>query len=288
MMDYIMRPGILWLVIFNFHLSIHSQNFEETIKFADKQFELKNYQLAVKEYQRALFFAGGQQLDYLYQQIGHSFFINNQFEQALYFYELSYKTAANDSVKYERIFDRAVCFIKVGDYKHSILELTNLPESMTDYFRGRKNFYFAVSYFGLEDFKKSESYFIGLIPENEQDRRNEIAELFNKKKNLHRPNPHTAKMLSIFLPGSGQMYAGDVKNSLNSLLLTGSFVMLAIVMTQEYSILDAVLTAVPWFMRYHKGGYLSAKKIAQDKRAIRRDKTYKNILEIISDSKGVN
>jgi hypothetical protein len=284
-MKSIIKPGILWLMIFSFQLQIRSQNLEQTIKFADKQFELQNYQLAVKEYQRALFFAQGKQLDYLYQQIAHSYFVNKQFEQAIYFYELSYKTAINDSVKYERIFNKSQCYLISGDYNHSIYELMNLPDSLSTYFRDRKKFYFALSYFGLEDFKKSESYFLSLLPENEQAGRDEISKLFRQKKNLYRPNPNTAKTLSIILPGSGQMYAGDVKNSLNSLLLTGSFVMLGIVMTQEYSVLDAVLTALSWFTRYHKGGYLSAKKIAQEKRAIRRDKSYKKLLKIISDSK---
>ena len=274
-------------MIFNVNLIIKSQNLEETIKFADKQFEEQNYQLAVKEYQRALFFAGNQHLDYLYQQIAHSFFVNNQFEQALYFYELSYKTASADSIKYERIFDKSATYIKIGDYRHSIYELMNLPDSLPVYFAGRRTFYFAVSYFGSEDFKKSESYFLRLIPNDDIEKRNQISELFDKKKNLYRPNPQTAKIFSMILPGSGQMYAGDVKNSLNSALLTGSFVMLGVVMAQEYSILDAVLTAFPWFIRYYKGGYNSSKKIAQNKRAIRRDKSYKKLLKIVSDAKNI-
>jgi tetratricopeptide (TPR) repeat protein len=274
-------------MIFSFIFTAQSQNFEQTIQFADKQFELKNYQLAVKEYQRALFFSEGNQFDYLYQQIAHSFYINNQFEQALYFYDLSYKTAKNDSIKFERIFNRSLCFLKTNKFKQSIQELLNLTDSLSNYFNDRRNFYFAVSYFGLEDFKKSESYFLACLKNADKNARTEIEDLFGRKKNLYRPNPKTAKTLSMILPGSGQIYAGDVKNSLNSVLLTGSFVMLAIVMAQQYSILDAVLTALPWFTRYYKGGYANAKKIAQNKRAIRKDNTYKEVLQIISDSKKI-
>ncbi|NJO92881.1 MAG: hypothetical protein HC831_30855 [Chloroflexia bacterium] len=70
-----------------------AQNFEEIIHFADAQFAVENYQLAVKEYQRALFFSKGRKVDYLYRQIAHSFLANKQLDQAAYFYELSYKTA---------------------------------------------------------------------------------------------------------------------------------------------------------------------------------------------------
>ncbi len=284
-MKYIMKPGILWLMIFSLQFHSYSQNLEQTIEFADKQFAQQNYQLAVKEYQRALFFADGKKLDYLYQQIAHAFFINKQFGQALYFYELSYKTTKNDSIKTEIIFNKSQCYLLTGDYKHSEFELMNLKDSLSVYFTDRRKFYLAVSYFGMEDFKKSENYFLSLLPENEKEGRSEVYKLFHTKKNLYRPNPNTAKVLSMILPGSGQMYTGDVNNSLNSLLLTGSFVMLGVVMAQEYSILDAILTAFPWFTRYYKGGYLSAKKIAQNKRAIRRDKTYKKVLEIINESK---
>ena len=89
------------------HFQGFAQTLDETISFADEQFYLGNYQLAVKEYQRALFFSKGQHIDYLYRQIANSFFINKQYEQASYFYELSYKTSQTDSIKYEILFNKA-------------------------------------------------------------------------------------------------------------------------------------------------------------------------------------
>jgi len=241
--------------------------------------------LAVKEYQRALFFSKGTHIDYLYRQIAHAFFANKQLEQASYFYELSYKTATIDSIKYEIIINEAQCYLLSGNYNKALIELMNLPDSNNTYFKERQRFYFAVTYFGLEDFSKSEENFLGLLAIDDTISREKINALFSKKKNLYRPNPKTAKTLSTIIPGFGQMYSGDVKNSLNSILLTGGFVTLGFVMAKEYTIFDAILTSLPWFMRYHEGGYKKAYNIAQNKRAMRRNKTYKEILEIVENSR---
>lgn len=283
--NYIMRPGILWLMICSFQIQLQAQNLEETIDFADKQFNNGNYQLAVKEYQRALFFSKGTHVDYLYRQIAHAFFANKQLEQASYFYELSYKTTTIDSLKYEILFNEAQCYLLSANYNKALIELMNLPDSINTYFKEKQRFYFAVTYFGLEDFTKSEENFLSLLAIDDTISKEKINKLFSKKKNLYRPNPKTAKTLSTILPGMGQMYAGDAKNSINSLLLTGGFVALGFVMAKEYTIFDAILTSLPWFMRYHEGGYKKAYDIAHDKRAMRRNNTYKEVLEIIEITK---
>jgi len=285
MMKSITTLGILWLMICSFQHQAVAQNFTQIIDFADKQFIQENYQLAVKEYQRALFFSKGEKVDYLYRKIAHSFFANRQFDQAAYFFELSYKTAKIDSIKYEILFNKVQCYLLSQKYDLSLIELINLPENLDKYFSDKRSFYFAITYFGQENFKESETHFLNLVADNNFEAKERIKKLFSKKKNLYRPNPKTAKTLSIILPGAGQMYAGDVKNSINSLLLTGGFVTLGVFMAQEYTYLDAILTSLPWFLRYHKGGYSRAYSIAHKKRATRRNKTYKRILETVKDSK---
>ncbi len=56
-------------------------------------------------------------------------------------------------------------------------------------------------------------------------------------------------------------------------------------MAQEYTYLDAILTSLPWFLRYHKGGHNKAYSIAYKKRSTRRNHTYKQILEIVQKAK---
>jgi hypothetical protein len=272
--------GILLSTIFSLTTLLNAQTFEETIKFADSQFSQANYQLAVKEYQRALFFGSGRSSDYLYKQIANAFFKNKQFEQANYFYDLSYKTATDDSIKKELIFNKSQSYLLSGDFQKSVYELTSLGSNLSVYFNNKQNFYFAVSYFGLEDFKNSEMYFLNLT-EGRPEAQQEIRKLFNSKKKLYRPNPKTAKTLSRILPGSGQIYSGDLKNGLNSIILTGGLALLGVHMYSEYSLFDSFMSVFPWFLRYYQGGYNKAYEIAKRKRAFRRNLAYKQILKVL-------
>lgn len=285
MMNFIIKSGILFWMICNILTTVTiAQDLKETLKFADSQFESGNYKLALKEYQRVLFFNDGSNLQYIYEQIGSSFFFKKDFKKAAYYYELSYKTAKSESIKTEILFKKAACYMLDKNFKLATFELMNLPDSLDLQSTNRKNFYFAVCYWGLEDFEKSKSSFLNILPIDQVSARKEITLLFSKKRNLEKPNPKTAQILSIFLPGSGQIYSGDVKNGINSLALTGGIVLLGVYMTRYYSLFDAVLTVFPWFIRYHQGGYQGAKEIAQNKRAKKRNDTYQNILKVIQES----
>ncbi len=284
-MIFMKRLLILLWIIFNYVFPVNAQNLEESLAFADKQFEQKNYRLALKEYKRVLFFNTGKNIDYLYRQIASIYFVRHDYLNAAYNYELAYKTARNTEKKIDYIFKKASCYMLDNKFRMATFELMNLPDSSDNAFNARKNFYFAVCYWGLEDFDKAKEHFLAMIPANHPASRDEINTLFAKKKNLYRPNPKTAKIMSMILPGLGQFYSGDVKNGLNSLALTGGLVVLGIYMTEYYSFLDAFLTAAPWFMRYYKGGYQKAEQIARHKRDNRRNRTYKEILKIIAAQK---
>jgi hypothetical protein len=280
----ITRPGALLLTIFSLTIPLQAQNFNETIRFADLQFEQANYQLAVKEYQRALFFGDGDSANYLYKQIAMAFFRNMQFEQASYFFDLSYNTSDSDSIKKELIFNKAQCYLLSGEFEQGVAELSSLSGPLNTYFKNKQNFYFAVCYFGLEDYKKAESYFLKLVPNNNLAQI-EIQKLFGAKKNLYRPNPKTAKTLSRIIPGSGQLYSGDLKNGLNSLLLTGGIAIVGLHIYNKYSLFDSMMSVLSWFNRYYKGGYQNAYNIASQKKARRKDNTFKQILQIIQKNK---
>ena len=283
MMKFIMKLLSLLLIIFSLSNNrVIAQKLQETIKFADNQYNKANYRLALKEYQRAIFFSSDN-IDYLYRQTANSFFRLKKYKEAAYYYELSYKTTKNDSIKNEILLQKASCYIITKKFQFVLLELINLPNNLSPYFTYRKNFYYSVTYFGLEDFKRSKKYFLKLVDDNQISKIKEINQIFDKKRNLYRPNPKTAKIFSILLPGTGQLYIGDVKNSLNSLILTGGLAVLGIYMAQYYSIFDAIISTAPWFLRYYKGGYKSAKKIALKKRAKKRNDSYRKLLQIISN-----
>jgi len=282
-MKFITKLLSLLLIIFSLSINkITAQNIHETIKFADNQYNNANYKLALKEYQRVVFFSNDS-INYLYKQIANSFFKLKKYKNAAYYYELCYKTSNNDSVKNEILLQKASCYIITKKFQSALLELINLQDNLSSYFTYRKNFYYAVTYFGIEDYKSSKKYFLKLIHDNQAIKIKELNQIFDKKRNLHRPNPKTAKILSIILPGTGQLYSGNFKSSINSLSLTSLLAFTGISITQYYGIFDAVVAIAPWFLRYYKGGYKNAEKIAYKKRAKKRNTYYKKILQIINN-----
>lgn len=285
-MKYILKRLSLLLIVFKFILfyNVSAQSIDETIKFADNQYGELNYKLAIKEYQRALFFSNGDKIEYLYKQIANSNFNIHNYDKAAYYYELSYKTSYNDSLKNELLLKKASCYILNENYDLALLELINFSDSLDIYFENRKNFYYAVIYFGLEDFEVSKSYFLKIFNDKQLLEKQQIELIFDKKKNFNNPNPKFAKLISFIVPGSGQLYSGNFKNGLNSLILTSGIAVLGIYIAQYYSVFDAILSTAPWFFRYYVGGAQNSKKIALNKRAKRRDKTYKKILNIIKTS----
>ena len=282
-MKFTLKLLSILLIAFNlsFVYDISAQNIQKTINIADNHYIEANYSLALKEYQRAIFFNNGDKIEYLYRQTANSFFNLNKYEKAAYYYELSYKTSNNDSIKNEILLQKASCYILTNKFDFALLELINLPDTLNSYFKDRQNFYYAVSYFGLEDFDNSKKYFLQLLNNNQTIKIQQVDKIFSKKRNLYRPNSKIANIFSILIPGAGQLYSGDTKNSLNSLILTGGLVVLAVYVAQYYSVFDGLMSTAPWIFRYYVGGVKNSKKIALNKRAKRRDKSFKKLLDIV-------
>ena len=120
-----------------------------------------------------------------------------------------------------------------------------------------------------------------LIPDNLSETRKKVKDIFNEKKNFRHPNNKVAKFLSVLIPGAGQIYSNDLKNGINSLALNSAILYGGYLISIRYSLLDAVITVFPWFIRYYKGGYKNAEIIANKRFSMKKEKTLKQLLEII-------
>ncbi len=262
-----------------------SQNFEETIKYADKAFAEQKFQIATKEYQRALFFCENKQRQYLVKQLAECSFNQRNFAQAAVYYDNSYYLAKSDSMKYEMLFKKSNCLILDRKFHFAIAELFNLNDTLPYYFQRKKNFYMGVCYFGIENYRLAEQYFVNSIDSSNVEARNEVKKIFASKRSIYRPSPDAAFYMSMIIPGLGQLYAGDLKSGINSFILTTAFLALGINIAVVYRPVDAFISVLPWFYRYYQGGYAHAEKIAEVKRAENRNNSYKKILSIVAKTK---
>ncbi len=256
---------------------------EKVLAVANNQYQKGNYDFALKEYQRYLFFEPSTN-SVIFNSIGDCYWNLQQYNLAVEYYDKAF-FASDDSLRFGYLFRKVDCYIHTGDYGLALNELLSLNDSLQGNRYYLKEFYCGLCYYGMQDFNNAELFLINSVDPVYKEQRHEITELFRNKKKFYRPNPNTAKVMSMFLPGLGQLYSGDIKNSANSLLLTSLLAYFGIQIAYSESILDAVITIAPWFQRYYQGGYTRAENTAKQKCAERRSKIFVKISGIIASTK---
>ncbi len=273
------RYNILNLILFVLIListasTVNSQTSEQTLIFADNQFNNKNYEIALEHYKRVLFFEKEQNNFYIYNQIANIYNEIDDYGGAIKYYDLSLNSCKNDSMKFELIFKKANCYILLSDFNYALIDLYAISDSLSPTLLSRKHFYLGVCFYGLENYKSAEKYFIKSLPPQEES----IKKLFENENKFYRPNPKTAVILSFVFPGAGQIYAGDTKDGINSFLLSSLIATATVYIASAYAPIDAI-SLLPWFTRFYQGGIYNAKETAERKRQENRNEIFNKILK---------
>ena len=255
-----------------------AQNFDETLGFADNLLKNGDRDIALKAYQRALFFSEGENNLYLFKQIADISFMNEDYETANNYYGLAYNQADNDSTGTDLLFRKSTCHILSKNYQFAIIDLLSINDTSVTV-KNRLHFYLATCYFGLEDFEKAEYYFKSCIDENSI---NALRILFSGK-GINAPSPKKAKVMSMIIPGLGQVYSGDLKSGINSLALSAGLIALVIKVSAKFSFIDGVVMVLPWYQRYYMGSYNSAEEIAIIRRQEKRNKIFSEVLVLVRE-----
>jgi len=260
--------------------SAPAQTVGEARAFADSLYAAGHLDEALPVYQRSAFFNRPVADAEVLSRIADCFISGGDLEKALEFYDHSYFAQTNDSIKKEVLFRKAACYLKSHNYNFALMELLSLDDSLSSGFEKKRNFYLGMVWFGLEDFSKAGSYFEKSV--TDPLGRQKIRVMFADTRPFYRPHPKLASWLSIFLPGAGQIYSGEIWSGVNSLLLTGFFVSLGFYVMTVTSPIDALFTALPWFQRYYQGGFQRAADFAKNKRAENRSRIFEQVLTVIA------
>jgi hypothetical protein len=290
-MNWSVKHAILFLGIINFLFVKPSlcQSLDEIVTFSDQQFDKGNFELAANEYNRALFF-GYYAPDKLCLKIANCYFNQNKLEQSAQFFDRAYFSTKSDSIKNEAILGKSFALILEKNYMLALSELMNIDSAKIVYHDIKLNFLKGIALFGLHQDDLSEEYFTkclrGLHVEDNPDI---IEKNFKRiKKSERRFNPNTAWMLSLFLPGAGQIYSGNFREAANSSVLLGGLIYLTIAVARKYSYLEAVIAILPWFQRYYLGGANKAERLALERQNVERGKSYSAIMKFLESESEKN
>jgi len=166
-------------------------------------------------------------------------------------------------------------------YEYAEIEILNIKE-LNNYFKSRKNYYLFLIYLYDGEFELSKNYFLN-IREFSDANINQIERSFSHlEKKIRRTNPKVASALSMVIPGSGQVYSGNLSSGINSLLLTTTALSIFTIISFRYSPIEAILSVFPYYQRYYIGGVLNAINFVEEKNRIRCHKTVIELNSIIS------
>ncbi len=269
---------LLFLILITSCLVSSGQTISDSKKFADQLYETKSYQNALEVYNRVLFFDTTQIFAAdIYPKIAFAYYQTEQYSQANAFYDLAYNLVENKETKNAYLFKKISGYLIQQQYEYAEIDYLSLdsahilPSQIKE-----KIFFDGVINFSKGEYQKAKKSFLVLTQDSAA-----VERLFRKNDKVSKISPKKAKNLSRVVPGLGQLYVGDVKNGLNSMLLTGGLLALGVRASIVNNFVDASFAVGPWLQRYYKGGYTKAEAIAKAKILERRFKIYNQILDTL-------
>lgn len=240
---------------------------DPALDLGDLLFELKNYDAAITEYKRFLFFNPDHpQVSEAQFKIGLAYRAQEWWAEAVEAMIVAVQSTTEIEWQAERRVELAVTLIASGAYNLALVELIKVDmQSQSTQLRQRARFLRGVAYLYQFKWEQARSvfqaYFDG-IPGSAESAI-EIDALFLAALNRPRKSKKAARLLSTLLPGLGQAYAGDWKSGLNALLLNGllGYVTLNAAIERDYD--DALLSFSFLFYRYYAGNRHRAAQAAQ-------------------------
>ena len=263
----------LLLIILN--VSTNAQSLSQAFTLGNQEFEAGRFASAIEVYQRVLFFDSTQTYSpSIYARIAHSLYSEKRYAEATNYYDLAYFSTEDDSLKTTYSLQKIASLLFLKQYSFAEVELLDMDSPLPiPSLEKERRLYEGLTAYAQGQFRQAESAFKGLVTDTSA-----VHQLFRKNDRISKINPKKAKVLSMILPGLGQLYVGDVKNGLNSMILTGGLFYLGLRSALNTTFIEGTLSFLPWVQRYYQGGFQKAERIAQEKI---QEKLYELLGEIL-------
>ena len=258
---------------------------DKVLDLADRFFDLGFYEEAITEYKRYILFnAPSGEASYAYYKIGLSLRKEHKLKESLQALEASVQAAISDSIREERKIDIAVTYIAEGRYDKAkfillkLISFSNISET-----RRKASLFLGVAHIYCYEWELARDALRGYFKEGGNAVfAHTVDTLLSSAEKMNYKSTTTAKRLSTFLPGTGQMYTGNVGDGINALLLNGANIYFIVykLLKEEYG--NAYLIYFFLFRRYYFGNIYYARKGAVDYNRRLNEQTADSIFNLLN------
>ena len=229
---------------------------ESPLALGSHFFKLGNYDAAITEYKRFLFFhPDDPRTGETYRNIGLAYREQGHWHEAVAVMRTAVQYASDKEEKSKYQLELAVILIANQNYDLGRLELikVTMRNPSAPLYR-RAIFLQAVAYIYQFRWKEAREVL------RDYTRDAELDTLFVNAVNVPQKSPRLAKVLSAIIPGAGQAYSGDWRNGLNALALNGVLGYLTVDAALDRHYVDAALWGGLIFSRYYRGNIFRAEE----------------------------
>ncbi|RKU30832.1 hypothetical protein C6497_03920 [Candidatus Poribacteria bacterium] len=230
------------------------------LSLAEHYTNLKNYDAAITEYKRFLFFhPDDDKVPEIYLRIGTLHRNLGLLPEAIDAIRQAVIRTSDKEQKSEHQIDLAVVLIANKDYDLARLELIKvLIRNPSETLYKRALLLQGVTYVYQFRWEEAQDIF------NSYSQDEKLDELLQNAENLPYKSKLSAKILSGILPGSGQFYAGNWKSGLNALALNSALGYITIDSILDQYYVDAIMWTYFIFQRYYQGNLYRAGKAVEE------------------------
>ena len=230
------------------------------LALGDHFFKLSNYNAAITEYKRFLFFhPDDARVASAYQKIGLAYRTQGLWQEAISTMRNAVLHALNHEEKSEYQLELAVTLIASQNYDLARFELVRVTiRTSSGPLYQRAHFLQAVALIYQFRWVEAREVLRHYITDEMLDK------LIEKAVNLPQKSAKIAKVLSAIVPGAGQIYAGNWRGGLNALVLNSVFGYVAVDSVLDRHYVDAVTWTYFILQRYYLGNLYRAEKTVDE------------------------
>ena len=260
--DDVLRTSIIFLFLITALLlswSFTAIAEEPPLSLAEHLFAQGNYDAAITEYKRFLFFQRDDtRVGEVYYNIGLAYRAQGLWTEAIAALRTATYLATDSETKSEYQLELAVTLIATQNYDLARLELIKVTMRTPSALHYRRALFLqAVAYiyqFRWEEARES-------LKNYTTDAR--LDTLLDAAADMPKKSIRVARILSAIFPGAGQTYVGDWRGGLNALVLNGALGFLTVDAVLDGYYIDAALWTGLIFWRYYRGNTFRAGQAAE-------------------------